>query len=396
MLILSLLLFISIVFIITFYIIEIRPYINQKVRRKHFMLNSNTSVSEFKNKVFGCALSLSKNEMPKMALADNSYFPIVLVREISLKFKKNNRLKNSFPRGYLLNGVFDYAKATNDVKTIKQLKETIDKFVNEINYEPNTLQYIDQVTMGVVIAKFYEINKEQKYKQACETITNWLIKNIDSKYNIILYRPNLDFQYIDTLGMICPFLVMCANIFDKKELIDLSNTQIKFYINNGLNQINKMPYHAIDLKNGSPMGSSNWGRGLGWYLLALSSTLKYTNSKNNDSYIFFKEEMESLIPHINKFKQNHYWGQFLGSSKKWHIDTSVSTMVFYSLSLISKINKENFTDFYNFIKPLTTKKGEVDYTSGDTEDINIYSREYGKSELTQGLLLSIFKNDINS
>ncbi|WP_405292914.1 glycoside hydrolase family 88 protein [Algibacter sp. Ld11] len=356
------------------------------------MLNNKISIIEYKDTILDYALKTSKNEMPKMSLADNTYFPIVLVRELSLMFKKNNRLKNSFPRGYLLNGIFDYAKATNNIKTLNYLEKTIDKFVSELNNNPKTLQYIDQVTMGVVIAKLFQENKNPRYQEACEVIINWLNTNIDKKYGIILYRPNLDFQYVDTLGMICPFLVICAEVFDKNELIKLSNTQLKFYIEHGLNKTNKLPYHAIELQNGSPMGSSNWGRGLGWYLLALSATLKYTNNKNNDFYDFFNKEIEVLKPHLNNFKQKHYWGQFLSSSKKWHIDTSVSTMIFYSLSLIDK--SENFNDFYNFLKPLTTKKGEVDHTSGDTEDINIYSREYGKSELTQGLLLSIFKNEI--
>ncbi|WP_439335526.1 glycoside hydrolase family 88 protein [Thalassobellus sediminis] len=356
------------------------------------MLNNNTPDFEFKEKVLKSALISSKNETPKMSLADNTFFPIVLVREINLKLKKNNRLKNSFPKGYLLNGIFDYADSVNDEKTLLYLESITNKFVIELIEKQNTLKYIDQVTMGVVIVKLYKKNKNSKYKNACEIIINWLINNISPKYGIILYRPYLDYQYVDTLGMICPFLLLCATILDKSELIELSNKQIAFYINNGLND-DRIPFHAIDLKNkNTPMGSCNWGRGMGWYLLAISATLKYTNSNNNSSYNLFVKELNLLKPNLNKFKKNHYWGQFLGSSKNWHIDTSVSCMLFYSLSLINE--EIDFNNFYHFIKPLTTKKGDVDYTSGDTEDINLYSREYNKSELTQGLLLSIFKNEI--
>jgi len=384
------LLIVCILIILVFYMVEIKPYVNEKIRRKFFMFKKQTNEAEFKNKVLASAVKSSKNETPKMSLADNTFFPVVLLRQISLKLNKNNRLKNSFPRGYLLNGIFDFASSQNDEKTIKHLEKVIGNFVENLN--KNELNYIDQVCMGMVLIKLYEHTKNDKYKTACDAIANWLLKSVDSKYGIILYRPNLNYQYVDTLGMICPFLVMYATAFKKEEFIKLSNHQIKFYIDHGLNN-NRIPYHALDLTNYSPMGSCNWGRGLGWYLLALSATLKHTNETNNSMYSFFKKEMELLKTPIDSFKKNQYWGQFLGVSKNWHKDTSVSCMLFYSLSLIGEENE--YKDFYNFIKPLTTNKGDVDYTSGDTEDINIYSREYGKSELTQGILLSIFKNELN-
>ncbi|MEL0456397.1 glycoside hydrolase family 88 protein [Flavobacteriaceae bacterium SZ-1-7] len=353
------------------------------------MLNKETKNADFKNKVLKSALSYSHHETPKMSLADNTFFPVVLIREISLRLRKNNRLKNSFPRGYLLNGIFDYAQATNNKKTIVYIEKTVNRFVE--NIDNGELKYIDQACMGMVLIKLYEYTKNEKYRSACDNIAHWLLKNIDSKYNVILYRPNVNYQYVDTLGMICPFLLAYATAFNKNEFIDLSNKQIIFYINHGLNK-NGMPYHAIDLNNFFPMGSSNWGRGLGWYMLALTATLKYTDTENNSMYGYFKNEFDKIAPHLKNLKKDQFWGQFIGVSKNWHNDTSVSCMLFYSLSLLKEENC--FEEFYKFLKPLTTKKGQVDYTSGDTEDINIYSREYGKSELTQGLILSIFKNEI--
>ncbi len=373
-----------------FYTIEIAPYINNKIGRKYNMLGKHTDSNIFKKLVLNSAIKYAKNEAPKMSLADNTFFPIVFVRQISLKLKNANRLKNSFPRGYLLNGIFDYAHAINDVKTINSLEKIVDKYIANLN-EYN-LKYVDQATMGMIIIKLYKYNRKTTYKNASDTIVNWLLNQIDSKHNIILYRPKLNYQYVDTLGMICPFLLLHATTFNHDKLIEISNNQIEFYIKKGLTQ-NGLPFHAINTNTYAPMGSSNWGRGLGWYILALSATIKYTNRTNNKKYDYFLNNLKNLNHTLNSMKQDIYWGQFLGQSKKWHIDTSVSCMIFYSLSLVNMAS--NYTNFYNFIKPLTSKKGEVDYTSGDTEDINIYSREYGKSELTQGLLLSIFKNQHN-
>lgn len=382
-------LIISTLILFVFYLVEIKPYLHNKIQRKYFMLKAHTNSDEFKNKVLYSAMKFSKHETPKMSLADNTFFPVVLLRKISLKLNKNNRLKNSFPRGYLLNGIFDYADTKNDINLINYLEKIVDSFL--INLKKNDLKYIDQACMGMVLINLYKKTKRAKYKEACDSIAIWLLQRIDQKHGIILYRPNMNYQYVDTLGMICPFLVMYGSTFKKYDFISLSNHQIKYYIDHALNS-NRIPFHAIELDDYSPMGSCNWGRGLGWYLLALSATLKYTNTKNNSMYKFFKNEIKLLKPNLDRCKKNQYWGQFLGVSKNWHVDTSVSCMVFYSLSLIGE--ETEFQNFYDFIKPLTTRKGEIDYTSGDTEDINIYSREYGKSELTQGILLSIFKNEL--
>lgn len=354
------------------------------------MLNQNSDTKEFKQKVFDYGISLSARETPKMTLADNTFFPIVAKREILLKLNKSNRLKNSFPRGFLLNGIFDYSVSTNDNESLKNLESLVDTYVANIINTSEKITYTDQITMGMVIVKFYEKNNNSDYKQAIEILSNWLKKSVDKKYGVILYRANLDFQYVDTLGMICPFLILAGKALNQKELIELSNTQIRFYIENGL-QPSGLPFHAIDLVSKLPMGSSNWGRGLGWYLLALSFTLKHTNNSTNADYNYFSDEFKKVLPTIQLLKNKHYWGQFLGVSKKWETDTSASCMIYYSLSILDE--ETNLNDFYNFIKPCTTKKGAIDYTSGDTEDINLYSREYGSSELTQGLLLSIFENE---
>src|SRR5690606_36313764 len=97
----------------------------------------------------------------------------------------------------------------------------------------------------------------------------------------------------------------------------------------------------------TPLGSCNWGRGLGWYLLALSYTVKFTNEENNPQYAYFKNEMTILFSNLKLYQGTHYWGQFLGISKQWHIDTSVSCMLIYSLSLSGYNTK--FNEYYDFL-----------------------------------------------
>tara|TARA_R110002051_G_C8718283_1_gene496350 strand:+ start:974 stop:2041 length:1068 start_codon:yes stop_codon:yes gene_type:complete len=355
-------------------------------------MNHKSSIENFKRLVLKAALKISKNEVPKMSLADNTFFPIVFMRTLAIKFNNNHRLKNSFPRAYLLNGIFDYANSINDEQTINKLEKTLDPLVVELK-SSSRINFIDQVSMGLVLLKLYEINNRDDYRNACTLLINHLIESIDSQYQIILYRKNEKFHYVDVIGMICPFLLKYAEIFNREDLIELSNKQLEFYIERGLSK-SRFPFHGMELSNHMPIGSSNWGRGLGWYMLGLSATIAYTDVKSNKKYHYFKNELDLLVKNLELCQKDHYWGQFLGITKKWHVDTSSSCMIFYSLKLAG-IEMDNLK-FYDFIKTKTLKNGFVYYTSGDTEDINLYSREYGKSELTQGLLLSIYSTEKNN
>lgn len=383
-------LIISIGIILIFYYYEIHPYLYNKITRKYNMLSKNISNETYKKKVLLCALKYSKHEVPKMSLADNTFFPVVFIRELSLSIKGNNRLKNSFPRAFLLNGVIDYAISKDDKKAISLIEKKILSFANDVIKNTNNIKFVDQVSMGMSAIKLYQITKKPVYKDLCDTLITFLTDSIDSKHNIILYRKDKDFHFVDVLGMICPFLLMYAQEFENEDFIEISNNQLEFYITHGLSS-SHFPFHALELSNKTPLGSSNWGRGIGWYMLALSATLKYTNNKNNKKYDYFRNEMNILVSNLEKFRQNHYWGQFLGISKKWNIDTSSACMIIYSIKLSGY--EINLNNFYEFLKPLTRKNGAVDFTSGDTEDINLYSREYGISELTQGILLSIFNTE---
>ncbi|UII76122.1 glycoside hydrolase family 88 protein [Flagellimonas sp. HMM57] len=385
-------LFILLILILLFYSVEIHPYIIVKLRRRFFMYDKKTPLQYYETGVLKAALRISKNETPKMSLADNTYFPIVLVRLFYLKLRKNNRLKNSFPRAFLINGIYDFAERRNDESLFVHIEKILSPFVKGINNGDIKIGYVDQVSMGVVLLKLFNRTKKNEYKLASDLILEYVTNSIHKKHNIILYRKGKDFHYVDVLGMVCPFLYLYAKTFNRPDLTTLANDQLLYYMKNGL-AASKFPFHGIELETLTPIGSSNWGRGLGWYMLGLSAALAYTSEQNNPKYPYLKKEMDNLNVQLEKFKNNHHWGQFLGISKKWHTDTSVSCMLIYSLNIADYSFDDNA--FYTFIKPLTSKNGLVDFTSGDTEDINIYSREYGHSELTQGLLLSILSKNTN-
>jgi UDP-N-acetyl-D-mannosaminuronic acid transferase (WecB/TagA/CpsF family) len=101
--------------------------------------------------------------------------------------------------------------------------------------------------------------------------------------------------------------------------------------------------------------------------------------------------MNILYTNLKKLQYHDCWGQFINGDEKEQIDTSTTALLLLAFNMAGK---ENFTDdkIARIFKNYTTSEGCIDFTSGDTFDINRYSTEFGKSELTQGLLLSLYGN----
>ena len=86
----------------------------------------------------------------------------------------------------------------------------------------------------------------------------------EKEQGTIHYRPWVkNIRFVDTLGMVLPFLHACG--WD-----DLAKRQMEEYDKAILNGV--FPAHAYNVETNLPMGVFDWGRGIGWYILALIET----------------------------------------------------------------------------------------------------------------------------
>lgn len=139
-----------------------------------------------------------------------------------------------------------------------------------------------------------------------------------------------------------------------------------------------MPTHSVNRVFNVATGSSNWGRGIGWYYLALSHYYHHTGE--------MKEQYDGLTHTLLELRNDDgVWTQFPGSSSK--ADLSTTTLFMYSMLLNQPIFTKN--EAFSLLSPYIDKEGYILETSGDTYGINNYSQSFGKSELSQGILLLI-------
>ncbi len=236
------------------------------------------------------------------------------------------------------------------------------------------------------------------YKPAMDQIYGFILNQKDSLLGTIPYRKDSCFlRYVDTLGFICPFLSLYGDKYQLTESFDLAEkcfTEYSSYLSPF-----GFPPHAYNLELSLPLGVYDWGRGLGWYILALINLYDYSyESEKKESY---KEQIVSLSNSII-FCQNKAGG-FSASLFMPSRPTEGSASVLCSLLLL-KAYEITGNDLYHesllrtliAMRKLTRRDGALDMCQGDTKGIGNYSTDYSIMPFAQGLLLYVLKQIIPS
>ncbi|MDT0642279.1 glycoside hydrolase family 88 protein [Zunongwangia sp. F363] len=310
--------------------------------------------------------------------------------KIQRKDKEDYKYFN-FPRAYLLNGLLDVFDNGGDKEVLITVEKEIKKIIDASGNLHFKFDKIDQSLFGVILSRLYLSDEKESYSKALSHIEHEVKKFINDEQDLILYRKGIDVCFVDTLGMVCPFLYTYGSSFQKEDLIRLANEQLYFYIKNGTDKSGLLPFHAVDLKNKIHLGPTNWGRGIGWFMIGLAFSLKYTTASNNPHYKLFRSTFEELDIKLQELKiKNLHWSQFLGHTNDTSIDTSITLMLYYARTVSGKEVK--IKEVEKSLQDSINKEGYVLNSSGDTIYINKYATKKGKSELTQGLLLSLIAN----
>lgn len=279
---------------------------------------------------------------------------------------------NNYPRSFLYYGLIKYSIETKNSLLLKKVKELFD-FEIESN---STIQRIDQVPLGLSALALYEIYPENKYLDFSNNVFDYITGNIEED-GLISYRKGQKSVLNDALGLAIPFLLEFDQ-YTRENNIEIARTQLEYFNKFGLNPNSYMPTHSVNRVFNVATGSSNWGRGIGWYYLALSHYYHHTGE--------MKEQYEGLTHTLLELRNDDgVWTQFPGSSSK--ADMSTTTLFMYSMLLNQPIFTKN--EAFSLLSPYIDKEGYILETSGDTYATNNYSQSFGKSELSQGVLLLI-------
>lgn len=355
---------------------DVFPTIWPKVQKRYFpdttLSSIEVSESEAERKVYRAAKSMLFSREPITIWHEPRGFTDAILKLRSITTSDEFQLDN-YPRAFLLKGLFDYAVAEKKQDFYK-FQGYFDEYMLSANYK---IRRIDQVPVALVALELFQITGSSRYYDFSKKVFEYVESLMDEE-GILSYRKGQTILYYDAIGLTVPFLVKYAQLVDGRGL-EIARQQIQFYVDYGLSTEGYIPSHAIDKKTKIPIGSSNWGRGIGWYLLGLSSYHKETGE--------FEKEYRGLLNTLKNLKNEQgLWGQFPGSKDKF--DASSSLMFIYS-ELQNDPDSYSQSELMMLMKNFISVEGEILETSGDTYSANYYSSTFGKSELSQGLFLSI-------
>ena len=285
---------------------------------------------------------------------------------------RHSNTPNNYYTAYGMVGASYYAMSQRDSSTMNELKHKVDGFIDrgikKIDYK---ITRIDQSPIGILLLNLYLWFHDATYMKAAEYLYED-IKSMREEDGSIMYIRNSQRQLSDAVGMYIPFLMEYFSLTKDSTAYRIADYNMKLYYQKGVNKETGIPSHGYDLRSGIHIGSANWGRGIGWYLLAAAYCPQFRDEKLNES-----------------LKRTSYT-QFPGSNDKF--DSSTALM----FEIYKQAKNPDRPLSLSFIKPYIRKNGFVDSCSGDTYGLNDYSHSFGESELCNGLLLMLASKFNNS
>lgn len=198
-------------------------------------------------------------------------------------------------------------------------------------------------------------------------------------------RSIADIRFVDTVGMVCPFLMLYAKIYCVPEAETLCMRQIREYAKTGVHEQLHLPVHCFRKTDGAPLGIYGWGRGCGWYALALSELLTM-GADAADLALPFADAL------LHAQQANGAWSRQLLCEGGG--ESSATAMLGYFMAVLySRTQEEKYKcsaeKARGFLYSATRRNGEVDYAQGDTKSIGFYSAKLSPLPAAQGFALRL-------
>ncbi len=218
------------------------------------------------------------------------------------------------------------------------------------------------------------------------------------KYGSVPYCDNSDIRFVDTIGLVCPFLIKYSLVYDNELAMDAAISLIKEYSQSGIHDEFGTPVHCFDVKNKAPLGLYSWGRGCGWWATGLTESFMLLQETDENEFVKEKiiilKELLSFADVISKYQSaDGSFDRNLFSHSG--ADSSATAMLTFFLAYAGKISKndeyiKSANNGMKYIYSVTRCSGIVDYSQGDTMGIGFYSQQSIVMPAAQGFAVRAY------
>lgn len=218
-----------------------------------------------------------------------------------------------------------------------------------------------------------------------------IIKENINEEGMISYTAGKDNpdMYVDTIGLVCPFLALYAKVFKISEWEDIAFYQIKMFHQYGLHENTALPNHAFHIKSKLPLGVYGWGRGTAWYVIGLMDT--YKNIKKKEYKDLLKEWiLDAAEKYLIYQREDGGFGAILQRTQTYDSSATAALAWFYMNCYKISSEKKYKQVAEKCMKKLlscTRITGTIDWCQGDTKDIGVFSQTYDLMPFAQGMTL---------
>jgi len=336
-------------------------------------------------KVMRKAIQWLKNT-PTIQLTDNKRLIIIDI----LKGNYKRTAIQHWQKAALILGLTECHTKTKNTLCRKEVDAFLKSNFPNGNWREKPTE-IDGVILAYAILNIPWINHD-KYKSVYDTAYQ-LVQDLVGTDGTVAYRKyTTDYRFVDTIGFICPFLVLYGVKFNKPEAIDLSIKQITTFNENGLLSNTNIPCHTYNIKTNLPVGLFGWGRGMGWYAIGLIDAWSILPSENSYKKVLELSVISFAKTAITFQNENGSWS-WIVLDKSARMDSSTTATLAWFLANASSIEsisticipaKEKALEY---LKSVTRRDGAIDFSQGDTKAIGIHSNEFDILPFTQGFCL---------
>lgn len=336
-------------------------------------------------KVVRIAIQWLKNT-PTIKLTDNKRLIIIDI----LKGNYKRSVIQHWQQAALILGLTGCHKKTKNSHCQKEIDAFLKSNFPNGNWKEQPTE-IDGVILAYAILNIPWINHDN-YKSVYDTAYQ-LVQDLVGTDGTVAYRKyTTDYRFVDTIGFICPFLVLYGVKFNKPEAIDLSIKQITTFNENGLLSNTNIPCHTYNIKTNLPVGLFGWGRGMGWYAIGLIDAWRILPAENSYKKVLELSVISFAKTAITFQNENGSWS-WIVLDKSARMDSSTTATLAWFLANASSIEsisticisaKEKALEY---LKSVTRRDGAIDFSQGDTKAIGIHSNEFDILPFTQGFCL---------
>ncbi|MDT8390378.1 MAG: glycoside hydrolase family 88 protein [Lentisphaeria bacterium] len=251
--------------------------------------------------------------------------------------------------------------------------------------------HIDNAMLAYALLKVTE--QPETIQPAMDYIAELIEQRIGADGLVAYSNVRSNLRYVDTLGLICPFLALYGKIYAKPGCVDLACKQIMDFNHHGLLGDTFLPNHAFDAKTKLPIGVYGWGRGTGWYAIALLDTYQELPSSRTKQTL--KDTIRSAAEGYKGYQRNDGGFGIIIQDLNSAYDSSATAVIAYFYSVCHEIfGHEDYLDISRAcvkkLKSVTRLTGKIDYCQGDTKDVGIFSQLSGPMPFAQGFALRAY------